>query len=131
MDEKTRPIFRPGYYFAGEVHFNQALKEKRLEEALEILEKFPYGNNIEEETLRAATLVQGYRALARVLLNENTLQRNEIQEKEDSDLEEKYKRTKKDLDTLQETYDLKLKKISELEARIKELTNSRKMRLLL
>jgi hypothetical protein len=56
-------IFRPGYYYAGEVKFKAALKEGRLEDAKEILESFPTGDNEIEDGMRAVALTQGYRAL--------------------------------------------------------------------
>lgn len=67
----NQEIFRPGYSPADEFKFKRALKAGKFEDALRALESFPYGKDEDDEVERAVALVQGYRALAQTLLNQN------------------------------------------------------------
>ena len=65
MAERT---FSPGYYPAGELEFQRAIKEADYDHAARVLESFPFGRNDEENALRVRAIIQGYRALTKVLI---------------------------------------------------------------
>jgi len=69
-------IFKPGYYPAGEKKFREAIAQGDYENAAAILEKLPTGRNVDEEVQRAVALVQGYRHLARLLIEKHPVLRD-------------------------------------------------------